>query len=80
MVLQNGKEILIVMMIITMQGVIGMVVTVVVLMSRKTFVQNVNVRIQVQEEMMEEMTEEMMEERCRFDWQDHELDNKDRGE
>ena len=48
------------MMIITMQGVIGMVVTVVVLMSRKTFAQNVNVRIQVQEEMMEEMTEEMM--------------------
>ena len=31
-------------------------------------------------EMSEEMTEEVMEERCRFDWQDEELDNKERGE
>jgi len=29
-------------------------------------------------EMSEEMTEEVMEERCRFDWQDEELDNKER--
>ena len=31
-------------------------------------------------EMSEEMTEEVMVERCRFDWQDEELDNKERGE
>ena len=28
----------------------------------------------------EEATEDMSEERCRFDWQDEELDNKERGE
>ena len=28
----------------------------------------------------EEMTEELTEERCRFDWQDEELDHKERGE
>ena len=27
-----------------------------------------------------ELSEEVTEERCRFDWQDDELDNKDRGE
>ena len=28
----------------------------------------------------EEMSEEVTEERCRFDWQDEDLDNKERGE
>ena len=28
----------------------------------------------------EEATEDMSEERCRFDWQDEELHNKERGE
>merc|ERR1719412_1023155 len=54
--LHNGKEILTVMMTITMKVVIGMEVTVVGIMSRKISALNVNVRIQILgEEMMGEM-------------------------
>ena len=61
--LHNGKEILTVMITITMKVVIGMEVTVVEIMSRKTTALNVNVRIQILgEEMMEEIMEEIMEE------------------
>ena len=60
--LHNGKEILTVMITITMKVVIGMEVTVVEIMLRKTTALNVNVRIQILgEEMMGEMMEEMEE-------------------
>ena len=60
--LHNGKEILTVMITITIKVVIGMEVTVVEIMSRKISALNVNVRIQILgEEMMGEMMEEMEE-------------------
>ena len=60
--LHNGKEILTVMITITIKVVIGMEVTVVEIMSRKISALNVNVRIQILgEEMMGEMKEEMEE-------------------